>query len=225
VTDDLRLDPSAPVFFVSYPRVPTVRKSSDPADQAPVITRFFDDLTANVNELLPLSTGHQPGFLDTTMRGGELWEQELLAAIGRCQVFVPLLSPRFLHSRWCRFEWEAFGRRTVRTRNPGGPSRVATAQAAIVPVTWTAVEPARLPPTVTKVQAFTFQTDEPRIVEVYQQEGVLGLLKMGMDRQYNVVVWRLAQRVAEIVYHYKVDSLVPRDTAGLGESFMEDDDR
>ena len=59
VIDDLRLDATAPVFFVSHAR--------DGSVLSPLIARFFDDLSTNVNELLPLATGHQPGFIDTNM--------------------------------------------------------------------------------------------------------------------------------------------------------------
>jgi hypothetical protein len=98
----------------------------------------------------------------------------------------------------------------------------AGAQAAIVPVNWTAIDPTRLPPTIAKVQAFTPHGNDRIAYDPYKQEGVLGLLKMRMDQAYGVVVWRLARRIVDIVQEYEVVARVPRDTSGLGKSFRED---
>jgi TIR domain len=222
VQDDPRLDPADPVFFVSYSGADLRDASTDRTDSRIHVERFFNDLSANVYELLPLSTGHVPGFLDSQMRGGERWEAQILHAVGRCQVFVPLLSARFLTSRWCRFEWDAFSRRTVRRRDGEPHADGSGAQAAIVPVSWTGLGTARLPPVVSGIQAFSPGPRDQAVRDAYRQDGVLGLLKMKMEEDYAVVAWRLARRIVDIVQELEVVPEVPPDTSGLGTSFRED---
>lgn len=55
-------------------------------------------------------------FFDTESIGGEVWPERLEKAIEDCEIFVPILSPDFLTSRWGRKEChlaESLGRRIV----------------------------------------------------------------------------------------------------------------
>jgi hypothetical protein len=222
VPHDLHLDPAAPVFFVSYSGARTPNPTSDPANSRSEIKQFFDEVSDAVSEMLPLKTGQTPGFLDAQLDGGDRWEQRILNAVGRCQVFVPLISPRFLASDWCRFEWESFARRKVRRRVRTPHSHDLAEQTAIVPVSWRAIPIADLPTTITDVQALALPDTDGPVRDSYRQEGLFGLFRMGMRRDYQVVAYRLACRIVEIVQEYEVTPLVPADTAGLGKTFRED---
>jgi hypothetical protein len=79
-----------------------------------------------------------------------------------------------------------------------------------------------LPPAVGKVQVFSPGRVNRRIVEAYQAEGVYGLQRMSMQREYGIVVWRLAQHIVDVVHRNEVEPLVLPDANGVGPSFMED---
>ena len=78
------------------------------------VEEFFHDLAENVGQLISLRADVPAGFMDQEMRGGMQWTDELLHAVGTCQVLVALLSARYLKSDWCTMEWHAFSQRTVR---------------------------------------------------------------------------------------------------------------
>ncbi|MGH8940007.1 MAG: TIR-like protein FxsC, partial [Actinomycetes bacterium] len=68
-------DPSAPVFFLSYARAHHLNKPvTAPYQVNRHVLRLFQDLSENVNQLLALPSGRDPGFMDLTMSGGEEWE-------------------------------------------------------------------------------------------------------------------------------------------------------
>jgi hypothetical protein len=217
------LDPRAPVFFMSYSGAVVPDAIPDPANSH--VQRFFGDVSALVNEFLALSMGHVPGFLDAQIQGGQFWERKILEAVGRCQVFVPLLSPRFMASDWCRFEWATFACREIRLRDKEDEdveSSESVADAAIVPVNWTLMDPAQSPPTIRKIQTFAPRATDGDARAAYLDEGVLGLLAMNRENAYRVVVHRLARRIVDIVEKYEVVPQVPPDTSGLGPTFMEE---
>src|SRR3954452_7133010 len=114
VQHDLQLDPAAPVFFLSYSGAHARGAVADTVKQRNYVEQFFVEVSESVNELLALRTGQAPGVLNVEIQAGDRWEQRILNAIGHCQVFVPLISRRFLASEWCRFEWESFARRGIR---------------------------------------------------------------------------------------------------------------
>ncbi|MFC0006264.1 TIR-like protein FxsC [Micromonospora siamensis] len=198
----------APLFFLSYSRPPFRR--STPGATDPVL-RFFEDLSVHVSELVGPETGVDAGFMDSAMTGGERWTPELLRAAGTCQVFVPLLSSALIGSAWCGMEWDAFSRRRLVPQGGGGPGHAT----AIVPVTWSPTDDARLPRVVRDIQRFSpTPMPDPDIVRQYEREGVYGLLTMRMENAYQAVAWRLAQRIVEIHRSFRVEPRVP---AGFGE--------
>ena len=188
-------DPAAPVFFLSYWRPKPSRQGVGPPREATrFVTRFFDDLTADVNDLIGSVPGRDPGFLDVDGDGGVLWRRKLLRAAGTCQVFICLLSVPYLHqSPWCAREWDLFARRRIKPRVPDADQD----ESAIVPVLWTPMT-ARLPSVVAEVNWFmpARLPDEARAA--YRAEGLLGLLKTGQENVYQAIVWRLAQHVERI---------------------------
>jgi hypothetical protein len=209
-------DPAAPVFFLSYSRPkPPLRAVGPPREAGRFVTRFFDDLTADVNDLVGAMPGRGAGFIDVDTAGGDLWRRRVLYAAGSCQVFVCLLSMPYLHrSEWCAREWDLFARREVVPRVPDADP----AESAIVPVLWTPIA-GDLPPVVAEVNYFR----PPRLPSAdraaYEAEGMLGLLKTGQVNVYEAVVWRIAQHVERIRRSYWVKPLYLEREDGLRTTF------
>ena len=155
--DDEILAELAPLFFVSHALQALGRRYADARRERSLeLVQFFDDLSENVAELVALSAGRDPGFLDRTIPGGTHWTGELLRAVGTCQAFVALLSPQYFASAWCGMEWNAFSLRTVARRAPGVlDSRRSGHYTGIVLVNWTPVQAREIPPVVSAVQRFS----------------------------------------------------------------------
>ncbi len=187
----------APLFFLSY--------AHPGMGQQREVLRFFDDLSEDVAQLVSRPTGADPGYLDRSMGGGNWWTDELLRAIGTCRVFVALLSASYFQSTWCSMEWFAFSQRPV-VRHA---SNRLEQQSAVIPVIWAApLPPDQTPSVVADVQRFApNDVSNVDISRRYQAEGVFGLLKTRVDL-YDAVVWRLAQRITDIYYSYRVESRV-----------------
>lgn len=214
-------DPDAPLFFLSYAHAAGPRAvAAAPREANAKVQRFFVDLSEHVSELVGRSAGADPGFMDSTMSGGERWTPELLNAAGRCQVFVPLISPSLFTSTWCGMEWDAFSRRRVIRLRDGGAGH----RTGIVPVTWspTSADP---PKVVRDIQRFhPAKLPDPAIATQYQQEGVYGLLAMNMETAYQMVVWRLAQHIVNIQSQLRVEPLVPKTEHELRNAFEDRED-
>lgn len=54
----------APLFFISYSRAPVGRATGKPAEY---VSRFFEDLSVHVSELVGPVTGVDAGFLDSSI--------------------------------------------------------------------------------------------------------------------------------------------------------------
>ncbi|MBQ0897071.1 toll/interleukin-1 receptor domain-containing protein [Micromonospora sp. U56] len=207
---------SSPLFFLSYSRATVRRAVSHPHQY---VRRFFDDLSTHVSELVGLPTGVDPGFMDSSLGGGERWTPELLHAAGTCQVFIPLVSSSFISSTWCAMEWHAFAQRRVEPRRHG----VSAYETAIVPITWSPTAHAELPRMIRDIQRFSpAAIPDPDIPLQYEREGVYGLLTMQMENAYRAVVWRLAQQVVAIHRSYWVHPLVPAGVDELRKLFTEE---
>jgi transcriptional regulator with XRE-family HTH domain len=215
VPADIRFDPGAPIFYLGYgharhPQAAGLGPSSN------MVQRLRNDLAEHVGELLGLPYGQTVGFLDLDARLGDPWNEQIRHAIGTCHVYVPLISPRYLASPWCRFEWDAFASRIVRSTT----AVPTVAQSAIIPVSWTAVDRTTLPPAIQRIQSFTPNPAPPGVVDAYLSDGLYGIMQLRMEREYEVVVWRLAQRIVDIAAHYRVEQSIPDDTAAPGPSFL-----
>lgn len=212
-------DPGAPLFFLSYAHATEHRRTlSAPRDANANVQRLFHDLSDHVSELVGRPTGADPGFMDSAMGGGQRWTPELLAAAGRCQVFIPLISRSLIGSSWCGMEWDAFSRRRIVKRASG----IADHETGIVPVTWSPLGAYPLPRAVRDIQRFhPASLPEGHIAAQYQQEGLYGLLAMRMEAAYQAVVWRLAQHVVNIYYRQWVEPHVPGGPDELRNVFEE----
>ncbi|MER5908562.1 TIR-like protein FxsC [Streptomyces mirabilis] len=177
---------SAPYFYLSYARTP--RAESDDSDLDLWVSRLFRDLTHYVRSLTQVPVGAE-GFMDRTMRTGQVWTSELSEALASCRVFVPLYSPRYFHSAWCGKEWAAFAQRQARSRRGdlGTPS-------AVVPVIWAPVSDHQLPEPAREVQYV-----HPDLGDRYNRFGLYGLVKISAYRsEYERTVLHLAQRIIDV---------------------------
>ena len=186
-------------FFLSYARAAEgsvgASEANDPAGH---VEEFFQDLAENVSQLIYLRADVSAGFMDQEMRGGMQWTDELIHAVGTCQVLVALLSVRYLKSDWCGMEWHAFSQRTVRRLEGANAS---PNQGCIIPVKWAPL-PSALPQKISPQLIFSpTRGDNPRTPRHYQQNGLFGLKKLRSLRDsYEIVTWQLAMLIARI-YH------------------------
>jgi hypothetical protein len=207
-------DPAAPIFFLSYARANPMGRASPKYEVSESVTKLFSDLTDNVAELFPALPGKQLGFMDRTMEGGEDWRRRLLHAAGSCQVFIALLSTKYVDSSpWCAMEWDLFSSRSVIARPPG--TRVTR---AIIPVLWAPIA-GTVPKPISAVQRFTPADHvDPRHSTRYRASGIFGLLRTDLDA-YMSIVWELALLVQKVHYAQWVEPRVPTTTRGLRRSF------
>lgn len=192
-----------PLFFLSYARSGIVPPGNGPLlGSNGNVVRFFNDLSRCVVELVDRIPGADPGFMDRSIQGGRRWTDQLLRAVGNCQVFVALLSNAYVSSEWCGMEWDAFSRREVGTLEDGA----SPDETCIIPVTWAPVSDKRLPTCVLAVQRFSpAELPNPVMEGKYEAEGIFGLLQLGLDTCYSTVVWRLAQQIRTVYYSHTVE--------------------
>ena len=203
--------PRAPLLFLSYSQ----NRAGSPR-QREYAHDLFRDLSTHISELVGMPTGVDAGFIDRSMGGGERWTPALLSAVGRCQVFVPLVSPLLAASKWCGMEWHAFSRRKT-VDDDGKPVADST---CILPVIWVPRARRNLPAVVNQVQSFT-----PNLpfedVEQYEANGLYGLRAMGERGRpaFDAVIWRLAQRVVALHQAYQVEPWEPTNRNELVNVF------
>lgn len=193
-------DATAPYFFLSYARMPQDGSGSVNPDLW--VHRLFQELCEHIKHM----TAHPgaPGFMDGSIRTGQIWSSELGDSLARCRVFVPLYSPRYFISSWCGKEWAAFSSRPARhvdAEQPGDPS-------GVVPALWSPVPDRRLPESVREVQYI-----HPELGQRYRTLGLYGLAKLRAFRSdYEKAVLHLARRIVDVG-----DSVVVEhgDRAGL----------
>lgn len=189
----------APLFFLSYAHTAPPGKE---------VIKFFADLSEDVAAQVSLPTGSEPGFMNKSMHAGSLWAEDLLSAVGTCQVFVALLSDPYVASEWCSREWFAFSQRKV--TNVSGD--VNPHRTGMIPVWWTPVPMHRLPAAVTKVQFFSPRAmPGENIAARYESDGVYGLMRRRKEALYRGVVWHLAQSIAEFHFSCEVASQILRE--------------
>jgi transcriptional regulator with XRE-family HTH domain len=196
-------EPRGPLFYLSY-SLQAGRESEVRGTPIRRIGKFFEDLSENVAQLSGLPAGQDPGYMARSFPDGRGWPAELLAGLGTCQVFVPLLSRPYFSSTQCGMEWYAFTQRRVVSRTSGRRG----GQAAIIPVIWAPARESDMPAAVRSIQWFSPNSQpDADLGNTYQRNGVAGLLQMRMDAAYGAVVWQLAQRIVEIADNLYVESV------------------
>ncbi len=206
-------NPLNPLAFFSYVHSGGVSPTGRPQAPDSHIAELYDLVCDHLTQLVPRTPGAEPAFIDRRISPGITWSEELLNALGSCHVFVALLSPPYLHSDWCGKEWFAFSAREV-----VGPA----ASSAIIPVLWAPLEGVRIPPMVDKVQRFMPDAlPDPTIAELYRNEGLYGLMATGQEDAYQMVIWRLARRIAATAQTHRVAPQILKE-ADLRDIFREE---
>lgn len=198
-------NPLDPLFFVSYVHARGGPPTGRPHERDRHVSDFFDLLSDHLAQLVPRGPGTDPGFLDRQIPGGGAWNGELLNALSTCHVFVALLSAPYLQSAWCGKEWHAFSQREV----IGVTSDADPHETAVIPVIWAPLPAGtRIPSVVDAVQRFVpVGLPDPDIAERYRRDGLYGLMVTRQEDAYQMVVWRVALRIAAIIYSHRVKPL------------------
>lgn len=186
-------------FFLSYGRT---RKGESQAaakyfpDQQ--VKQFYSDLAVNISQLIVPPIGVPLGFMDQTMRSGVDWGEELLHALGTCQVLVALLSQKYLtSSEWCGKEWNAFEKREIHRLN----QRTSPRQGCIIPVVWAPYPEESLPSQISADMIFSpGDQPDPGLPDLYQTHGIMGLMRMNQETSYQITVWQLAMDIRDVYY-------------------------
>ncbi|GIF13868.1 TIR-like protein FxsC [Actinoplanes teichomyceticus] len=166
------------IFYLSHAHAARGGGAPDPW-----VRRFFDALSDAVHA----RTG-DGGFHDGQLAPGADSKQQLTAALGQAQVFVPLYSPQYFNNSWAVAELTSF-----RSRLRG----FAPAEAArhIVPVVWTPLPPWAARPEVDEAFGLVGKSVE------YSENGMRALCMLSVYRDaYRDLVTRFADRIAAVVH-------------------------
>ena len=178
--------PGGAVFFLSYARTPVFDLQGE-QDPDYWVSRFYEDLSQAVLELLAIEPGSAPGFMDLKLTLGEDWRRSISGALATCQAFVALYSPRYFATEYCGKEWAAVEDRITADRAAERPPTVR-----ILPVVWAPVRPENLPAVARDIQAFAYAQSP-----AYRDFGVSGLIRLARWRNdYQRFIRLLAKQVA-----------------------------
>ncbi len=191
-------------FFLSYPR--SVTQAIGRGDNRPdfhYVQVFFEALCADVAQLVHLPSGSDRGFMDTEgLPGGMNWPEELIRALGSCQVLVGLLSMPYLMSDWCGQEWHAFALRHKELSTGASPN-----QGGIIPVRWAPLVGS--PPAVLTNHVNVFHPKDhqkiPNLRQRYNEVGIFRLMQEGEEDAVGEIVWQLARHIQEIYYSQRLE--------------------
>ncbi|HKG80388.1 MAG TPA: TIR domain-containing protein, partial [Pyrinomonadaceae bacterium] len=103
--------PPAYDVFISYGHL-------DDQDPAGDVKGWVDLLVERLPRLISNNLGYQPAIWrdQRTLKGNDLLTAAIHEGIHQSLLFIPILSPRYVTSDWCRRELESF----VNTPSPGG---------------------------------------------------------------------------------------------------------
>lgn len=178
------------VFFLSYAR-------ADAADG------FLDTFFEHLREAVRGRTGMAPeriGFRDTSdIQPGELWPDELEAALCRCRAFVSLFSPTYFAREACGKELALFHARLGAQASGASPPLV-------IPVLWIPLrrQHQELPPSILQIQH-----SHEDFGTLYAQKGLRYLLSVGKNQEYRELVESFADKLVNAVETHPLDPVHP----------------
>ncbi|GAA2227080.1 MULTISPECIES: TIR-like protein FxsC [Kitasatospora] len=188
--------PAQPYFFLSYPV--TERPQ-------PLVEQLFADLTEEVLQLTALPGAVPAGFMDRLDPADPEADRGVSEALASCRVLVPLYSRSYFRSERCGREWTAFERRGRATGWASG----------IVPVLWSPVPLAELPPVAARLQYV-----QSGLGSSYVEEGLYGLASLRKYRQqYEMAVHRIAVRIVDVADRTAILPGTPLRLDGLESAF------
>lgn len=171
------------IFFLSHAHAARLSGRVDPG-----VKRFFDDLDAAVRE----RTG-DGGFHDARPAPGADQKEQLAAAIGAAQVFVPLYSPQYFGNSWAAAELASFRSRLKFL----GPREAAR---HVVPVVWVPLPPWESHPEIDT--AFTVVGKNAD----YLANGMRALAMLSVYRSsYAGLITAFADRIATVARDYPLE--------------------
>jgi FxsC-like protein len=187
-------------FFYSYARAD---RDLDPEGN---IERFFGDLDRWVQTLQ--SRGSSPGFFDTHgINAGDDWPVRLREALSTSRILVPMYSPRYVTSDYCRWEWRTFYAPYAAARHRGQAQ-----PSCIVPVKW--LTPVTLPH---DYEQFSYSHED--FPEVYRRNDLRQLMSSRKYRDaYNGFVRTFATQLVAKIDQFGADpsrSVSPLPEEGL----------
>lgn len=170
-------------FVVSYAHAPAIDENPD-ADRG--VGTFFEDLEDEVKRFASSRSAAIHGFFDQRIPPDSDWKESLSRALGRAQVFVPLLSDGYFKRSRPSREWACYRRRLELAGQPDPDLRFA-------PVLWTP------PPGISDVPGFRKALDLGRHVPGYAENGIWPMLKIKSYRDsYQRLVNLLARKIVTI---------------------------
>jgi FxsC-like protein len=178
-------------FFLSYAHFPPLAGSleehqPDPPDEW--VRTFFRDLTEAVRESASPPPPQAPGFFDQEIPLGSDWKAVLSQALGRAEVFVPLLSPDYLTKSWPGREWACFEKR-MKSSGVGEPLR------RFAPVLWIPLPASQRPDGLNAA----LDLAPPVAAKAYRENGLRALLRLTPYQPwYEMIVNRLAMRIVDL---------------------------
>jgi hypothetical protein len=176
--------PEGSYFFLSYATSGPGRVEADEVD--PLISHFFDDLCAAIQDQVRSAAGSLIGFFDRQLPTGGDLKGEVSSALRSSQVLVPLYSPRYFATSWSMREQEVF-RRRLETAATTSPER------HLLPVIWTPFPSWDRPDEA--VRALRSGPPDPD----YQENGLRALHKLPTyHAAYQRVVGWLADRIVTV---------------------------
>jgi FxsC-like protein len=165
--------------FVSY-------RTDDNFGRRRRISELVEDLKEEVVRIGPYQRDDVDFFFaDEKLRGGALWEEQIVDFLRCCHIFVPIYSPGYFYRKWCAREYGYFKDRLRRAE--GG---YTTPPEFIIPINWITTD---VPAEVTDVQY------SDRLHPHYQEKGMDSL--SGADR-YNVIN-SVAQKIVQVTWDRK----------------------
>jgi len=168
-----RTDP--PVFFVSY-----ARDDAKHTKYRDALQKFVSDLSAKVAFDMGISP-EGVSFMDGDIDAGEVWSDRLRDALMQCQVGLTLYTPRYFNRPWCGREFQIF----LDRRRPGSGGT------GIIPVRWGDKFPNQ------PECAAQIQNESKKFPRQYAQIGMLQLMRLRLNRSYELTLNALAERIVE----------------------------
>jgi hypothetical protein len=207
------LNSQNPAFFLSYAHTGQAANVTHE-----MVNRFFLDLSNHISTLIAYPAGQGLGFIDLEKSGSTSWNQDLLNALGTCQVFIPLLSIPYLRSPWSGKEWYAFSRR----------GKTESKRTNILPIRWAPIpQNYQMPRAVQETQFFSPKnlSSAPNLAEDYAIDGLFGLMRSGRKDDYERTVWQIAKEIQLLYYSGHLDPMLsnPDDLVNLFASGNEPD--
>jgi len=111
--------PPAYDIFISYGHL-------DDEDPAGDVKGWVDLLVERLPRLISNNLGYQPAIWrdERTLKGNDLLTAAIHEGVYHSLLFIPIVSPRYVQSDWCRRELEAFARTPTPAGAPAHRSRI-----------------------------------------------------------------------------------------------------